>query len=520
MKLIPKSYGSIVILGILFLIAVFPRLYLLGETEIYPDEISWMVRGKEAVYALKQSNLEFFKYSWWNSTTENESIGWPISLISAISLIVFGKGQSSSSFNLLTDYVAGRLPVALLAAVFIPLYYFLCSYFVSRKTAWLAAILLAIDTTHVGLSRWILHDVFLTTCTFISVTAFAIGIKQRNIYWAIVAGIFLSLGFLTKPNGLLPIIPWMIVVLMSGNLKEGTRHFILGLTYFFLATIIFWPASWVNPISSIFEYLYRQTQLSSIGIRYYFFGESSYAPPNWFYLFQILVKLPTVISLILVASLTLIIFRFSDIKNFLKPENSHVISFAIFCLAFLASISLPNIKLGARYALPLWPWIYLLVSQVFLKYTSSFKERYQLLSIIILVSLSLFSTVKYFPENYLYYNLLVGGPANAQKVDTVGLCAGTKGAVNYITRCFPSVKSIAVLGCGSVVAPYYFKGKISTDYENEQVTIVENSFTQLLPEEPAVKYFKSKTPLFISDKNGAILSRVYSKGQNFESACD
>lgn len=507
-----KIQRDALIFVILFSLALIPRVYLLGETTIYPDEISWLVRGKEAFYALKQFNLDFFQYAWWNSTSENEAIGWPISFLSAISLIMFGKGQSGVSLNIMSDYVAGRLPNVLLSSAFIPIFYLLSSRFFSKKIAFLAAILLLLDPTHIALSRWIMHDSFLTTCTFISVITFALGVREKSRKYLMISGLFLSLGFLTKPNGLLPVASWFIVLYLSN--KEKVSNFIIASLSFLLFTIVLWPSSWTNPIISIFEYLYRQTQLTQIGINYYFFGESSYNPPSWFYLFQIFVKLPTIITI------GLLLFLVYFVRN-LNRKNLNFISFFAFFLIFLISISLANIKLGARYALPLWPWIYLAVSYLLIKLISRAKFIFRVVILGLVIASSVFSALKYFPEDYLFYNSLVGGSGNAQKYDLVGLCYGTKEAIKYLNSCYPGTKSLAILGCSNVVAPYYFTGKVTTDWRKDDIVIIENSFKQILSNEEAIKYFNQKIPIFIAKQKDVVVSRVYTNNiRSFTSLCN
>lgn len=504
------SEGRAITFVFLLLFSLFFRLYLLGETTIYPDEISWMVRGKEAIYALKQFNLEFFRYSWWNSNIGNEAIGWPISLLSASSLILLGSGQSGVSFNLLQDYIAGRLPVAITSAIFIPLFYLFSSYIFSRKIALLAAALLLLDSTHIGLSRWIIHDAFLATCTFIAVISFTIAVKQQEKYWLVIAGLFLSLGFLTKPNGLLPVVSWLVAMLYLPRIKERFVYLSWAGLSFILFTIILWPSSWINPVFSIFEYLWRQTQLTQIGVNYYFMGTVSNSPPDWFYLFQIWAKLPTLVIFCFLVFLVRLLKNFNLASIRLK-ESLIFLSFLVFCISFLVSISLPNIKLGARYALPLWPWIYLAVASVI---TSTFTSKMYRFVVLILILLSLSSAIKYFPENYLFYNSLVGGPKGAQKLDLVSLCYGSRQALDFTKKCKPEVNSVAILGCSNVTAPYYFHGKITTDWQKEKIVIVDNSYAKLLPNVESVEFFKLQTPEKIITLKEAEIARLYKNDPN------
>src|SRR3990170_349304 len=85
------------ILVLIYLIALLPRLWQLGATPVYVDEVTWVVKGKEAIYALAKGNLDYFRNrAWWNDRKDTYAIGWPTVLASGLAhVILAGSGQYS-----------------------------------------------------------------------------------------------------------------------------------------------------------------------------------------------------------------------------------------------------------------------------------------------------------------------------------------------------------------------------------------------------------------------------------------
>lgn len=497
---------------LLFLIALVPRLYNLDATTIYPDEISWLVRGKELLFTIKNGDSNQFQTMWWNHTDQNESIALPVVTTSAASLLLFGNNQTRYSLNLFSDMTAGRIPIAILTSLIIPFFYLLAKRFVSSKIAFLFAVLLAFDPIHLALSRWIMLDAVLTLFTFLVIYFFMIAENRRR--FNILAGSVLALAFLTKPLGLISITTSWVSQTKLYPQRKVLIGVIWSISAFFFFCWLLLPGSWDKPIFSVIEYYTRQYTLGKMGYNVLFMGQPTTSPPPTFYFFQLYSRLPTSIVIIFMIFLGKTFYQFLTIKNlklFVKDHRPHI-AISIFFIIFLTIISLANLKLGARYALPLWPWIYLACASTTDYIFNYFHNR--LLKIIVTMSLlsySLFNLFTYFPNYYLFYNELIGGSVNAQKHDLVGNCIATKKAFAYIKQCYPNLQSVAILGCDNVVAPYYFNGKITTDWKTENIVIVPYTYTQLLPQNEDVVFFKSQTPIYIAKENGAVLADVYSK---------
>lgn len=515
MKILSQKNSLILI--VLFIIALAPRLYQLDQTTIYPDEITWTVRGKELVFALKQQNWKYFDSVWWKSTKENESMGLPLTLVSGSSTILFGQGESKSSLNLFPSITAARIPIAILNALLIPLFYLLARRFVYKKVAFFSAILLAFDPIHLAISRWVMLDGLLTLFIISSFYFFILALENRK--WIPLAGLCLSLAFLTKPLGILPIISWSFILLMNKqNFKKHVQVFLGSIMGFLFFTWLLLPGSWDKPIIAILEYISRQKSLGQEGYLVFFMGVTTNQPPFYYYLFQILTRLPTLIISTLILSVITIFrnFQSGKIHSFVN-KYQYQIALTLFFLSFLIAISFTPLKLGARYALPLWPGIYLLAMISLNKILSHTNRKSVIFLISFLLISSLWTIKNYFPNYYFFYNNLIGGPANAQKYDLVGHCLGTKPSLEYVNRCYSQEKSVTILGCSTVSAPYYLTRALSLNQSD--ITIVEYTYKQLLSNPQTLNNLEQQKPVYTATANGAIISQVYTSLSPIKKTC-
>jgi hypothetical protein len=145
-----------------------------------------------------------------------------------------------------------------------------------------------------------------------------------------------------------------------------------------------------------------------------------------------------------------------------------VLSFLIISLLFM---SFTSIKGGVRYVSYFFPWIYLAAANFY----------YRLLrkhSFWLLVFLTI-SSFKFYPNFYLYYNSLIGGTANASKYDLVGLCIGSKSALNYLD--INKIEGlVSVVGCPDA-APYHTSRQLTKKYKEADYIILESAFVQQFP---------------------------------------
>ncbi len=498
---------------LLFVIALLPRLYHLDQTTIYPDEISWMVRGKETLYAASKLNLNYFNSVWWNDPREHESIALPLILSNAPTQLILGKNPSNLSLKFFADYTAARIPIAILSSLLIPLFYLLAKRFVDPKIAFLFSVLFAFDPVHLALSRWVMNDGLLTLFTFSAIFFFML--HKKGKLFLILTSFSLAAGCLTRPTAVIVGVPLALLSLTkTKSFNKNLLLLISTLVLTYLLIWVLWPGLWDKPLTSYAEYFYREATLAQQGITVYYMGNITTNPPITYYLFELATRLPLPIVILVALSpiiLTTKIFRkkilISDLHRYL-PQ----ISFFSFAAIFLLALSFSALKIGVRYALPTWPWIYLLAAWTASEIFKSLNRKWlQSSLVLILIISSVITLIKYFPDYYFFYNNLVGGPGNAQKYDLVGNCLGTKNALKYIWNKYPDLPPVAVIGCSNVTASYYYQGKISEDWQKEKIVVVENTLFQLSPELESVRYFRSQKPIYQSTFNGAILANVYLK---------
>lgn len=482
---------EILLIICLYFIGLFFRLYQLKQTNVYPDEITWMVKGKETFYALTKGNLNYFRTAWWNNTEETYAIGWPLVVLNGISHVVFA-GDGQYSLHLFSDIVASRLPLAVVGSFTAVAIFLFAKKFFKEKIAFLVALAYALNPITIALDRWVIHDSFLTLFSFLSMTTFITAQKEKKLnYWS---GVWLSLAFLTKPHGVLPIISWVTLLLIYPN-RFSVKLFFGNLFSFLLTTTLIWPQSWIEPIISIPNYFIRQYTLASSGrpIPNFFFVPTH--NPHWsYFIFQLFFRTPVMI--LALGSIGLV---------FMKKKSPVFLAVLAYLILEMIAISSVATKGGVRYALPLLPWIYLLAGYGLQKIYHSL--------IIVTLLISVFSTLIIFhPDYYLYYNFLIGGPQNAQKVDLVGLCFGTKPSLEYLDK--NKIAGLTgVIGCYDT-APYHTSRPLTKNWADADILILENSYFQQYPQRTEVLMLSDYKLLQTITQKGAITARIYQKKLN------
>lgn len=477
---------------LILLIALLPRLYLGLESGVYPDEITWMVKGKEFVYALKSLNLDYFRHAWWADTTETYAIGLPVVILSGLSHVLFA-GCGKYSLHLFSDIFASRLPIIIVNSLFPVLLYQLLRKSYSVRIALITSILWAINPVAIGLDSFVLHDSFLTFFSFVSVYTFYRSLKSSGS--SITPGFFAALSFLQKPSAILIFPAWLLLALLHRR-SHGFRQLFTNLFVCWLTLTLIWPGAWFNPLLAPFEYLYRQTFFAQTqGLTNYFLGQPTSSPPAYYYLFQFFFRLPESIIILFVAA---VIFYLSRTPITFSP-------LFFFPLAYLVAVSLLTAKAGIRYAWPVLPWIYLAVAW-FLK-----RLRLRLLYLVVLFSVfTTLATWRYFPEPYgLFYNQFILGPTVAQKYDMVGLCVGNKAALALLDQKHPQ-GTVAILGC-SDTGNYHTSRTLTKNYTHADYIIMEQANFQQFPHRRDTLHALTRPLLYTVRQSGVITATIYGR---------
>jgi hypothetical protein len=511
---------------LLIFVSLIIRVYRFGDTPIFPDEITWMVRGKETFLAIRTFNIghisDFFNSAnaWWKIADDTESIALPLVGIIGPFVAYLGKGQSIVSRNILADFVAARLPLVIINSCFIGLLYVFTEKITDRTTAFFVALLYAFDPVSIAYGRLILNDSLLTVFMFAGICAFFF-IKSFKIS-VVVSSAALALAFLTKPVGILILLSWGTFYLLSKDKSFVLKKFIYSLLLATLIILILWPESWYKPLISIGEYLLRQAGLVNRGTRLYFMGEISNNPPFYYYLYQIFSRLPIYIVFGLFAYVIFAVRYFfrRGIQYRILQNHKHEFSFFIMVFALLVVVGGASKKSGVRYLLPLWPFFYIASGWMLIRIASYIKiHTLRYLIFLGLFGVATFNLVHYSPNYDYYYNILVGGPEGAQRHILVGLCYGAKESADYINSCFPQVNEFAYVGCSETVVPYYFHGIVTQDWQSQNVVVVEHSQEVLWSQSEGVNHFRDVNPEKIISRNAAVLSKVYVIDESLKNNC-
>lgn len=461
------------IFWLIFIFTFTIRLIGIDKLMVYPDEITWMVKGKEALYALKASNLDYFRHDWWNSTTDSYAVGWPMVILGGLFHILLA-GAGKYSLHLLPDILSVRLPLILVSSFIPPVLFYYASSFLTFEISFFAAIALSLSPIALGIDRWFIHDSFLSLFFLLSLGSYLKSHKDKKI--SLMPGIWLALGALTKPLGIIPLIGWLVMF----NKK---LFFISLLTAFFTIQIL-WPQSWVEPIMAYPNYLLRQLTLVNTGdpIPNFYFGISSNSPHWSYYFYELLIRTP---EIILIGAILGLFTLVSKIRNKLILSILLPLSVSFYLL------SSSSVKGGIRYLLFALPYIYLLSASGFYLLAKKIKINKVFLYFSIFIHLGSLALI-FYPDYYLYYNAISGGGESQKKYILVSLCYGNKSALEYLdANDFKG--TVFILGCQDP-GYYHSSRKLTKTFKDARYIIVESSYIQQHPDSPwlakTLTYFK------------------------------
>ena len=487
----------------LFILAATLRLLTMAKAPIYDDEITWMVRGKETIYALIHHNFTYFRYAWWTDTTETQAISLPLVFLNGgFHILLAGAGKYS--LHLFSDIIASRLPIVILSSFLPLLIYYYGAYFFTKRIALLGAVLYALNPISINIDTWVLNDSLLTLFTFLSVAVFYKSVRENKD--TILPGFFLSLSLLTKPLGILPIAFWIIYLLINNRTLKVLRLILFNLAFAFILVTVLWPQSWFNPIFSLPEYLYRQANLVQTNLAVYYWGKVTFDPGWSYYLFQFFTRMPEGIIL---GFIFYLVFFIINLKKNMRDNHQDFLMIPLFgyLVLFLLCLNLSANKLGIRYALPMLPWLILLAASGLWGVLNKFKGSVFKGVYIFAMAVTFIYPISYGPDYYLFYNYLIGGPKDAQKYDMVGVCASSKPAIEYLN----SIKfngKIYVAGCQSA-AHYYTNIPLVNDFNEASVVVLETYFQKQHPEQEVFEFLKDKPVWKSFEKHGAVIAEIY-----------
>jgi 4-amino-4-deoxy-L-arabinose transferase-like glycosyltransferase len=462
----------------LFTVSFLLRLCGLGEHGLFSDELSWMVRGKELFFAVKQFNWSFFETGWWLNPFAAEPLGLPMALMSGTLLVLFSPGQSRLSLGIIPDIIAARIPAMIIGSLFIPVYYFLLKKSFKKEIVLVAALLLAFDPVAVGLSRWLHQDSFLTIVSFIGLILF---ISTKSKLVLIISAFFSAMACLTKPQGFfVPLTLGLYWFLVENNLKKQylIRLGIWGLILGSFVTLSF-PFLWKNPIGQMLLYLQTQSSVVSQGHLVYFLGEVT-RNPAWYYYF---ITGPFHLTeSVLFGTILGLIYFLKNLKEKSFKINPIVAVALIYSLIIIVTVSLAHKKLGIRYMFPIWPYLFLFAGWGLYNFSQKIKEQYLKIFWILVFLFPLWGLIKFYPSYYLYYNNLIS-PKVFQKMEMLGVCDGIKPSMEYLGPRLTEGTKLMVQACAPTARYYtgFTINLVENVEDNPEYIILEDNYAIRFP---------------------------------------
>lgn len=257
-----------------------------------------------------------------------------------------------------------RLPVALINFLFLIPFFIWLRWLLDDRVALVATLLVALNPTHVALSRILGHDALVSNFMVLSVLAI-LGYWWQGWprHWLVISAILAGLACLSKSTG------WFMgfyIVLLAGVKLYARRwdwpyawrlgsevlgwSLLVGLTYF-----VFWPAMWVIPLEVIHTVFDFGVDTTEAGHSHYFLGQVSSDPGPLFYPLGWLVQASPFEVLGLLALLIGVWFSArSHFHSFINRQMlNHPVEAALgFFFAALWLVETISAKKMVRYLLP------------------------------------------------------------------------------------------------------------------------------------------------------------------------
>lgn len=230
---------EIVILFLIFLLALFLRIYKLGSIPqtFHEDEV---LSGYVGRYII-QNGFDLYGNKWplwyFNKFGDYYIIG-PIYL-SGLSTYLFGINE-----------FATRFPHAFFGALaVIPMFYFVLEIFKNKKIALLSSLFLAITPWHVVLSRSTTEGIIGSTLFLTSLFFLLKSVRNKNIIYFIIA-FFTSLStyWVYHPFRIyVPLTFLIFLVIFFKEVKKNNKYFLsifISIVFFFILTFYISQTEW------------------------------------------------------------------------------------------------------------------------------------------------------------------------------------------------------------------------------------------------------------------------------------
>ena len=332
----------------------------------------------------------------------------------------------------------GRVGVALFSWVCIVTIYFLTREIWGSKVAVLSLILTALDPFYLALSRFLHVDAVLTSLMTISVLGLVASVQRsisdrRQIVFLVASGVATGLAILQKSPAMF-LGPFAALVLGLNVVRKGlsretlltaARNLLIWGVVSIAVYVAMWPTMWVSPVDAVTQVLDKALgyAVEGHGSGNYFMGRPDEDPGWLFYPVSTAFRLTPLALIGLVTGLGWAATNRKDAEG-----RFGVVVLLAYAASFWAFMSLGD-KMFDRYFLPVYPaleivagaglwWAVDAIHSRFKRAGSVLRSPFLVYGFALVVQIAI--TLPHYPHYLTYYNPLLGGTKQAEKILLLG----------------------------------------------------------------------------------------------------
>lgn len=503
-------WRQIVLLLLLFFIIWLPRGFEL-DRYVATDEVVWLLRSANFYYALGQKD--------YAATYIKEHPGVVTMWAGTAAYILdfpeyrgFGQGYfDSDKYWMFEDFITShgvdphdvlvttRIILVILNTLLIATAFVFARLLFGTFPALIGFLLIAYDPFHVSVTRLAHLDGPMSSFLFLSLLAFLAYLYcGRRLYYLLISAIAGGLAVLAKLPGLI-IAPAVVLIALISYFNERKdtlrdnaeragalaglliKPLLLWGTVFIISIVIFFPAMWVNPLTSLKQLVLSpisagrviqvvEDDLPSDGgeitksaeIRFTFSSKS----PRYYlrYPRRYLWNATPVILFGLAVALAAYVLKFSLFK--VKKVRGAVIGLLLFLVVYTLFLTFAS-KSSDKYYIPVYPVLdliaglgcYACVDWVGKLKPFAGKKMFPYLALSAIILVQIVGTMRTYPYYSVYFNPLLGGSRRAGEILSVGSGEGLDLAAEYLNNKPDAENLKAMSWYGNGPFSYYFVGE-------------------------------------------------------------
>jgi hypothetical protein len=379
-----------------------------------------------------------------------------------------------------------RLPLAVVAAFFVFLFYLLVRRLLGDRVALVSSLLLTLNPLHIALSRVLHHDALTATFMVLSLLPM-IGywLHGWNRRWFLVSAFFAGVAFLSKPVSwfLMPYAAMLGVLSLYyhwqsghwqgwGDIRRLVAEGALWGVVAWLTFVAFFPAMWVIPGEVIRGTFDVSTRLAEAGHETggFFLGRVSSDPGPLFYPVGWLLQ-ASPLEVLGLLILPVAVWRSLRLRSALSLRHQVLnhpaqVAMALFLGTFLLFETASSKKM-VRYFLPAFPvidifvalgilWLWDRLTRI-IRNRSVYRWGMALLSGAVLLAQG-WLVLDNYPYYFTYYNPLFGGASGVSHLIGIGWGEGMNEAAAYLDQ-QPGAESLQVAAFYHLTLAPFFVGE-------------------------------------------------------------